>query len=51
MQTSARNRSCSTKIKKKFKFFNKKYIKEMQYISLITTTKLNNIYTMFYYIS
>jgi len=36
---------------KKFNFFNKKHIKEIQYISLTILTKLNNIRTIFYYIS
>ncbi len=36
---------------KKFKFFNKEYTKEIQYISLIATIKFNNIYIMFYYIN
>ncbi len=35
---------------KKSKFSNKEYIKEMQYISLIVAIKLNNIYTIFYFI-
>ncbi len=39
------------KNKKKSKFLNKEYIREIQYISLIVATKLNNIYTIFYYIS
>ncbi len=39
------------KNKKKFKFLNKKYIKEIQYISSIATTKFNNICTIFYYIN
>jgi len=36
---------------KKIKFLNKEYIKEIQYISLIVAIKLNNIYTIFYYIN
>ena len=33
------------------KFLNKKYIKEMQYVSLTTTIKLNNVRIMFYHIN
>ncbi len=39
------------KNKEKFKFLSKKYIREMQYISLTAATKLNSICTIFYYIS
>ncbi len=37
------------KNKKKFKYFSKEHIKEMQYISSIAATKLNSIHTIFYY--
>jgi len=41
----------TTQKQKKFKYLEKEYIREMQYISLIVATKLNNIYIIFYYIS
>ena len=39
------------KSKEKFKFFDKEHIREMQYVSLTITTKLNNARTMFYHIN
>jgi len=39
----------TTQKQEKVFFFNKKHIKEMQYISLTIATKLNNAYIMFYY--